>query len=51
MAKNDTVALFHPGGSKVEIDADNKTRIDLLKSRGFTTSKPGTSPAFPAPSK
>ena len=52
MAKNDTVVLFHPGGSRVELDEDHKVRIDQLKARGYTVAapaKPGTpSPVPPA---
>lgn len=45
MARKDTVTLFHPGGSRVDLDEDHKVRIDLLRSRGYTD----TAPAKPAP--
>jgi len=50
MAKNDTVVLFHPGGTRVELDADQKVRVEQFKARGYTVEAPKASdkPQTPA---
>lgn len=50
MAKNDTVVLYHPGGTRIELDAAHKTRVEQFKARGYTSEapKPSTQPQTPA---
>ena len=51
MAKTDVVVLFHPGGSRVELDSGQTVRVEQFKARGYTsaTVAPSARPQAPAP--